>query len=553
MAKAKAKDAKGSEDSEHLAEFVGTEITCPVCLEVYDDPKCLPNCAHNVCVTCLRNLAKRNRKKGTYTVECPECRTKSTVPTSGVTAFPTNHLLKRLIENSPEYRARRAFEEALKYYREQKEKIEEELHALTTIPRNVLSEESKKRLKDQIKSEARRVKKTIEEEERKLLSQVDEIYSEKSYQSQFEMKHREVNQLYAKVSKALEGVDKVKEEHDWEKFQKSKEIFEKQFQDSLKVLEASVNNLRSMKGKAINQAATAKFTAGKVDKSSKILGVISCDPPEKATSKSETTYGDGEVIRHIDTDFIPKALSVSPHTGEIAVLDAENNRVHIFTAAGDHQKEFDVKYGDLKEIAYSKNDDIVVLNQEKNRLLHFDKDGAFIRKFVKSPNSSVRFQKLTTGVDGHYVLTTLTEDGPGILMYDSERCHKLAFTSSHFQGSKLAAVHHEDKYYVTDHSSTIKIFDKKGKFLQETKSLGGSAANPSKLYSLAVDDAHDCLVCISKQSNQNTILAVKTDGNIVSKAPIGGSLNSIAMSKGSNSLVATFHMKKFIQILPHKV
>ena len=542
---AKAKEGTTSGVSDHLADFVGTEIHCPVCLEVFDDPKCLPNCAHNVCVTCLGNLARRTRKKST--VECPECRTKSTVPLSGVTGFPTNHLLKRLVENSPEHRGRRAFDKALECYREQREKIKEEFQTLTTF-RRILFEESKKEMKDQIKLEAKRVRKVIDKEERKLLSQADEIYNEKSDQSQFGKKLEEVRQLNGKVLTSLEGADKVKEERDWKKFQKSREIFEKQFQDSLKTLEASIENLSSMQW-----TATAKFNAGNLDKSSKILGLISCDPCKKAASGPAIALGDDEVIRVIDTDFVPTALSVSPHTGEIAVLDAENNCVHIFNATGDHQKQFEIKYGDLKEITYSKNDDIVVLNQEKNRLLHFDKDGAFIHKFVQSPNRSVRFQKVTTGGDGCYVLTTLTDDGPGVVVYDSERCHKLAFTSSHFQGNTLAAVHHKDKYYVTDCSSTIKIFDKKGKFLQETKNLGDSSKSPSKLYLVAVDDAHDCLVCVSKQNNQNTILAVKTDGSIVSKTPIGGSLNSIAMSKGFDSLVATFHEKKCIQVLPHKV
>lgn len=224
--------------------------------------------------------------------------------------------------------------------------------------------------------------------------------------------------------------------------------------------------------------------------------------------------------------------------------------MHVFTAAGDHQKQFDIKYGDLKEIAYSKNNDFVVLNQEKNRLLHFDKDGSFIHKFVQAPNASVRFQKVTVGVDGRYVLTSLSDTGPGVVVYDCERHHKLAFTSSQFKGNNLAAVLHKDKYFVTDCTSTIKIFDKKGKFLQETKNVGGNSTNPSKLLSLAVDGVHDNLVCVS---NHNTILVVKTDGSIVSRIPMGGRLNSIAMSKGCNSLVASFQEKKFIQILSHKV
>ncbi|KAL9984615.1 hypothetical protein ACROYT_G006928, partial [Oculina patagonica] len=533
------KMASKGKSADHFAEFVGNEIACPVCLEIFDDPKCLPNCAHNVCVKCLENLAKRNRKQ--RTIQCPECRVKSTIPASGVRGFPTNHLLKRLIDNSPEKKERRAFSEALKQYREQINGMREEFQTLATLRSNVI-EGSKKKMKDQIKAETKRLTKVIEAEQKKLLSQVDEMFGENSAKNQFGKKYGEVKQLYAKVSTSLETADKIAEEHDWKKFQKSKDIFEEQFQDNFKTLGATVGNLRSLQW-----TTGAKFTPGNMPKSGKILGEISCSAPNEGSFQPVNSPRNGRVIRHIDTDFVPTALTVSPVTGEIAVLDAENKRVHVFTPAGDKDKQFDIKSGDLKEIAYSKNNDIVVLNQEKNRLLHFDKDGAFIHKFVQAPNRSVRFQKMAMDVDGRYVLTSKNDtSGPGIVVYDAERCHRLAFTSDHFRGNNLAAVHYKDKYFVADCTSTIKIFDNKGKFLQETTYLGGKS---TKLLSLAVDSVRDSLVC---SSDKNTILVVKTDGRVVTTIPMGGHLNAVAMSKGCNSLVACFHEKKFIQILSHK-
>lgn len=525
--------------TDNLAEFVGSEIACPVCLDVFDDPKCLPNCAHNVCVKCLRNLAQRNRNK--RTIQCPECRIKSTIPPSGVMGFPTNHLLKRLIENSPEKKERRAFNEALEQYREQIKGMREQFQTLATMRSNVV-EGCKKRMKDQIRAETKLLTKKIEEEQRKLLSQVDEIFDEKTTKNQFEKKYGEVKQLHAKVATSLENADKIKDEYDWKKFQRSKSIFEEQFQDTFKTLGTTVANLHSLQW-----TTGAKFNPGNMHKSGKILGEISCNVPNEEKSQPANPPKNGRVIRHVDTDFVPTTLTVSPLTGEIAVLDAENKRVHVYTAAGDQHKQFDVKYGDLKDIAYSKNNDIVVLNQEKNRLLHFDKDGAFIHKFVQAPNQSVRFQKMAMAVDGRYVLTSHNDtSGSGVVVYDAERHHKLAFTSDHFQGNNLAAVHHKDKFFVTDCTSTIKIFDNAGKFLHETKKLG---VNSTKLLSLAVDSVHDSLVC---GSDKNTILVVKTDGSVITTLPMGGNLNAVAMSKGCDSLVACFHEKKFIQILSHK-
>ena len=527
---------KGSE----FAAFVGNEIECPVCLEIYDDPKCLPTCAHNVCLKCLGNIVRRSPRK--TKVQCPECRKKSQIPPSGVAGFPTNHLLKRLVENSPVKKERRAFGEALQQWREQMNEISKDFDKLKEVHAHVV-EEAKRKMKDQIKSEAKRLAKSIEAEEKKLLSQVDARFKETASKSPFELKSTEVKKLCTKVSTSLENAEKIKDENDFKEFQRSKSTFEKQCQESFHTLNAEVAKLRSLHG-----VSDVKFLPGKVDKSGKMLGELSCNKPSEAKPlPAGNLPKTGHVIRHIDTEFVPTAVAVSPVSGEIAVLDGENKCVHIFTSAGDPHKQFDVKYGNLKEIAYSRNNDIVVLNQEKNRLLHFDKDGAFIRKFIQAPNASVRFQKMAIDVEGRYVLTSLSDpSGPGVIVYDSERSQKWAFTSDHFKDKKLLAIHHNDNIFVSDGTSTIKVFDHKGKLLREMKNLGDNNAG---LVSIALDAIHDSLVC---GSDKNSILVVKPDGRVISTFPMGGSLNAIALCKGCDSLVACFHEKKFIQILSHR-
>ena len=52
--------------------------------------------AHNICQNCLERMAKRKRK----VIECPVCRVESDIPKGGVAAFPKNHLLVRLLENT---------------------------------------------------------------------------------------------------------------------------------------------------------------------------------------------------------------------------------------------------------------------------------------------------------------------------------------------------------------------------------------------------------------------------------------------------------------------
>ena len=67
------------------------EITCPLCLDDFDDPKRLP-CGHIYCkVPCLQGLLLRSRNS---TVTCPECRRVAQVPDLGnlPNAFHINRL-----------------------------------------------------------------------------------------------------------------------------------------------------------------------------------------------------------------------------------------------------------------------------------------------------------------------------------------------------------------------------------------------------------------------------------------------------------------------------
>lgn len=528
-----------SKKGQDLAAVVGNEIACPVCLEIFHDPKCLPTCAHNVCVKCLSNIVKRNPRK--TKVQCPECRKKSQIPPSGVAGFPTNHLLKRLVDNSPLKKERSAFSEVVQKFKEEMKEINKEFENFKAIHTSVV-EENKLKIREEIKLEAKRLAKKIEAEEKKLLSQVDARFKEMAAKDPFELKYAEVKQLSSKATNFLENGDKIKDESDWKEFQRLKSKFESDYQASLQNLKAEVSKLRSLHG-----VTSVKFTTGKVDQSGKILGALSLTTTETAKPKPGNTVKPGHVIRHIDTDFIPTAVTISPLTGEIAVLDGEKKHVHVFTPTGDPHKQFEVQYGDLKEIVYSKNNDIIVLNQEKNRLLHFDKDGAFIRKFIQAPNASVKFQKMTIDVEGDYIITALSETaGPSVIVYSPERCKKSAFTSDHFKGRKLLAVHHKDNFFVSDDTSALKVFDNKGKFLREMTNLGDES---TKLVTVVADAVHDNLVC---GSNKNTILVVKPDGRVISTFPLGGNLNAIALSKGCDSLVACFHEKKFFQILSHR-
>uniref|UniRef100_A0A1X7UVH3 RING-type domain-containing protein n=1 Tax=Amphimedon queenslandica TaxID=400682 RepID=A0A1X7UVH3_AMPQE len=72
------------------------QLTCPVCLDHYTNPKALP-CLHSFCEHCLEGLPL-DKKNETYYLSCPTCRQHTELPEEGVGAFPVAFHLNNLKE-----------------------------------------------------------------------------------------------------------------------------------------------------------------------------------------------------------------------------------------------------------------------------------------------------------------------------------------------------------------------------------------------------------------------------------------------------------------------
>ena len=70
------------------------EITCALCLNIFQEPKKLP-CDHVFCKACLEMLAKRNV---THSISCPECRRLAHLPNGVVEGLPTDFRMNCLID-----------------------------------------------------------------------------------------------------------------------------------------------------------------------------------------------------------------------------------------------------------------------------------------------------------------------------------------------------------------------------------------------------------------------------------------------------------------------
>jgi len=78
------------------AESVTTDLTtCPICLEVFDDPKSLP-CLHSFCLKCLQGQFKD--KSIGDDVHCPACTENFEIPAEGLDGLRHKFFIQKLID-----------------------------------------------------------------------------------------------------------------------------------------------------------------------------------------------------------------------------------------------------------------------------------------------------------------------------------------------------------------------------------------------------------------------------------------------------------------------
>ena len=88
--------ATTNQSTNEAIKKVEDQITCPICMEHFTDPRVLP-CFHSYCLTCLQRVPN-DLVEGNYSLPCPTCRSTCPVPDKGLASLPPSFVVNNLVE-----------------------------------------------------------------------------------------------------------------------------------------------------------------------------------------------------------------------------------------------------------------------------------------------------------------------------------------------------------------------------------------------------------------------------------------------------------------------
>ena len=191
----------------------------------------------------------------------------------------------------------------------------------------------------------------------------------------------------------------------------------------------------------------------------------------------------------------PCNIAVSLNTGNVAVTDADNKRVQLFSSDGNYLREYGKKGHDPKKlnepksVAFNSSGEVTICDSDG--VFCFTESGQFIKNI--SNKNLIKPVSITIACDGRMLACDRGDNKVKVLSPDGTEV--LHFLKAPGRGkSPWFALSHQDRFFVSyTYDYRLKVFNNEGEFLYNIGKDG-----PGKLHfpaGLAVDKFNNLLVC----------------------------------------------------------
>ena len=241
-------------------------------------------------------------------------------------------------------------------------------------------------------------------------------------------------------------------------------------------------------------------------------------------------------------------IAVSDRTGTIAVADAGNKRIQLFSSEGKFQVQVKLD-GEPYSVAFTDCGNLLTLvSGDNNKLRLFSEEGQFIKhindKHLKKP------QLLSIASDGRLIITDGAGNEVKVLSPDGND-QLVSMTAPNCDKSPECTAYHQKKFYVSyPESHCIKVFDETGVYIYDIGCEGSSDGQFYYPVGLVIDKYNRLIVCdVDKLRLQLFTLSgkflSKLEGEWFYDSPwcaaINLKSNTLFVSSGSRNDICVFH------------
>lgn len=241
----------------------------------------------------------------------------------------------------------------------------------------------------------------------------------------------------------------------------------------------------------------------------------------------------------------PGSIAVSEKTGNIAIVDESNKRVHLFDCGWKYLRTIGNKWiskriNEPESVAFTASDAVIVIHGEfleSRKMSVFSQRGMFIRHITEYLNEP---RGVSVTNDGHMVVCDEGDDKIKVLSPDARELLQ-SFSARYCNSSPLFAIYHQDTFFVCfDDVYCIKVFNKDGVFLRDIGSEGSGDGQFDRPVGLAIDKFNNLIVC---DRGNKRLQVFSLDGKFVNSFGLESNLGcpeSVAVTENGHVLVSDY-------------